>query len=349
MQLRQRVESCNLHHYRVTVSEAGDPHPKALPGSSRRKPAPGIDLSMNIQFEKIVDQVSRLIYGKKKQIQLSLTCLFAGGHLLIEDMPGIGKTTLAKVISRTLNLKFARVQYTSDMLPGDLLGVSVFDSKASAFVFHPGPIFSQILLADEINRATPKTQSALLEAMEEGQVTVEGKTRPLGTPFFVIATQNPLEQSGTFSLPESQLDRFLMRISMGYPDRAAEHLLLKSGGPHSAIQEIAPSLETGEVIALQQQIRAVHVSDALVEYVQDILAFTRTGPHFHMGLSPRAGIALLSATRSWAFLQGRDHAIPEDIQAILPFVAGHRLHSAEDYAEFPLEKLSALLMEVPVP
>ncbi len=304
---------------------------------------------MKPPFEKIIGDVSGLIFGKEKQIKLALTCLFAKGHLLIEDMPGIGKTTLAKVISRCLNLKFSRVQYTSDMLPGDLLGVSVFDKENGAFHFRPGPIFSQILLADEINRATPKTQSALLEAMEEGQVTVEGATRPLEAPFFVIATQNPLEQAGTYPLPESQLDRFLIRIGMGYPDRSAERRLLESGGAGGSLDRIEASLDAEEVRGIQERIKEVHASGALLDYVQDLLEFTRSSAHFHVGLSPRAGIALLGAARSWAYLHGRDHLLPEDIQAVMPFVAGHRLLSAETFAEFPLPRLISIFEEVPVP
>jgi MoxR-like ATPase len=304
---------------------------------------------MNHQFNQIVGQISRVVLGKEDQIRLALTCLLAKGHLLIEDIPGIGKTTLAKVLSKCLGLNFRRIQCTSDMLPGDILGVSVFERKSSSFLFHPGPIFSQVLLADEINRATPKTQSALLEAMEERQVTVEGKTRALDQPFFVIATQNPIEQSGTFPLPESQLDRFLMRIDLGYPDRAAEKMLLSLGETRSALDDMQPMLTNKDVLMLQQQVGEVNVSDALLEYVQDLLGFTRRSPHFHVGLSPRAGLNLLIAAKSSAFLQQRDYALPEDLQQVMPWVVGHRLRSRDDGVEFPRDRLMSILLEVPVP
>ncbi|MFC1853823.1 AAA family ATPase [candidate division CSSED10-310 bacterium] len=304
---------------------------------------------MNNLFERSVAQISTVILGKEEQIKLALTCLFAKGHLLIEDIPGIGKTTLAKVLSICLGLQFRRIQCTSDMLPGDILGLSVFEKKNGTFVFHPGPIFTQVLLADEINRATPKTQSALLEAMEERQVTVEGATRPLEKPFYVIATQNPLEQAGTFPLPESQLDRFLMRIDLNYPDREAEKKLLKLGDTKSALAELKPCLTAAEVLRIQDQITKVHVSDALVEYVQDILDYTRTSSEFFVGLSPRAGMAILNAARSLAFLSGREHVLPEDVQNILPWVVGHRLRSAQDFREIPRDKLNSLIMSVAIP
>jgi MoxR-like ATPase len=243
---------------------------------------------MKQRFDTLVSQIGQVILGKEKQIRLALTCLFAQGHLLIEDLPGIGKTTLAKVLSRCLGLNFRRVQCTSDMLPGDILGNSIFEQKTGAFVFHPGPIFTQVLLADEINRATPKTQSALLEAMEERQVTVEGETRMLDLPFFVIATQNPLEQSGTFPLPESQLDRFLMRISMGYPGRKAEKQLLMQGETRDALDRLSCCLAPEDVQGIQTAIVGVHASAALLDYVQDLIDFTRNTPDFSVGLSPRA-------------------------------------------------------------
>lgn len=302
-----------------------------------------------MQFEQIVDQIGQVILGKEEQIRLALTCLFARGHLLIEDLPGIGKTTLAKVLSKCLGLQFRRVQFTSDMLPGDILGVSIFDRQSNLFIFHPGPIFTQVLLTDEINRATPKTQSALLEAMEEGQVTVEGETRPLETPFFVIATQNPLEQSGTFPLPESQLDRFLMRIDMGYPDRAAEKKLLMGEKAEVLLDRMESCLMAESVAEIQEQVNQVHISDAFLEYLQDILGFTRTSVHFQVGLSPRAGLALLQAARSWALLQGREYAVPEDLQKILPWVAGHRLKSRENPVELNRDRLMDILKAVPIP
>lgn len=304
---------------------------------------------MMVRFDQIIQQISRVILGKEEQIRLALTCLFANGHLLIEDLPGIGKTTLAKVLSKSLGLKFRRIQCTSDMLPGDILGVSIFERKSSSFVFHPGPIFTQVLLADEINRSTPKTQSALLEAMEERQATVEGKTRPIEHPFFVIATQNPIEQSGTFPLPESQLDRFLMRIDLGYPNRLAEKRLLKMGTTKSALERLQPLVSSKDVLMIQQQVAKVHVSDALLDYVQDLLEFTRSTNYFHVGLSPRAGLNLLMAARSWACLQGRDHALPEDLQATMPWVVSHRLRSKEDKREFQMDRLQSVLMKVPIP
>jgi len=304
---------------------------------------------MREPFHDIVMQISAIVLGKKDQIRLALTCLFARGHLLIEDIPGIGKTTLAKALSKCLGLQFRRVQFTSDMLPGDILGTSIFDRKQSVFLFHPGPIFTQVLLADEINRATPKTQSALLEAMEEQQVTIEGETRGLGSPFFVIATQNPLEQYGTFPLPESQLDRFLMRIDLGYPDRMAEKKLLKSENVRDLLTNMPACIVSENVLKVQKRIGVVHISDALLNYIQDILAFTRTSTHFHIGLSPRAGMAIAQAARSWSYIGGRDYVLPEDVQKILPWVVGHRLRAKETLEEIPRQRLTTILSEVPIP
>jgi MoxR-like ATPase len=304
---------------------------------------------MRDRFHDIVQQISAIVLGKEDQIRLALTCIFARGHLLIEDIPGIGKTTLAKALSRCLGLQFRRVQFTSDMLPGDILGTSIFDRKQSVFLFHPGPIFTQVLLADEINRATPKTQSALLEAMEEQQVTIEGETRGLESPFFVIATQNPLEQYGTFPLPESQLDRFLMRIDLGYPDRIAEKKLLQSENVRDLLTDMSACIMSENVLEIQKEIAAVHISDALLNYVQDILAFTRTSTYFHMGLSPRAGMAIAQAARSWAYIDDRDYVLPEDVQKIMPWVVGHRLRSKEDLEEIPRPRLIKILSEVPIP
>ncbi|MCL7487150.1 MAG: MoxR family ATPase [Desulfobulbaceae bacterium] len=298
--------------------------------------------------DRIVSQVGRVILGKKEQIQTALCCLLAQGHLLIEDIPGIGKTTLAKVLAESLGLEFRRIQCTSDMLPGDILGVSVFEQKTGSFKFHPGPIFTQVLLSDEINRATPKTQSALLEAMEEDQVTIEGETRALAKPFFVIATQNPLEQAGTFPLPESQLDRFLIRIELGYPDRASEQNLLRGGGTKHLMEEIKSLVSPQEVVSFQKLVAAVHVSDALVDYVQNLIDYTRSSPVFHVGLSPRAGLALLRAARSWAFIHGRDFVLPEDVQKVLPYVVGHRLRQMDGQGEVAKEDLMELLLSVPV-
>jgi len=300
-------------------------------------------------FATIVAQIAAVVLGKEEQIRLALTCLFAKGHLLIQDIPGIGKTTLAKALSKCLGLNFRRIQFTSDMLPGDILGTSVFEQKSGTFVFHPGPIFTQVLLADEINRATPKTQSALLEAMEEQQVTIEGETRLLGNPFFVIATQNPLEQYGTFPLPESQLDRFLMRIELGYPDRAAERKLLQNENVKHMVSQMQECILDADVLEIQRRIDTVHISDALLNYIQDILDFTRSSNHFHVGLSPRAGLALMQASRSWAFLHGQDFVLPEDVQKVMPWVVGHRLRAKEDLEELPRSRLVEVLKEVPVP
>jgi len=266
---------------------------------------------------------NEIVLGKERQMRLALACLLARGHLLIEDQPGVGKTTLALTLARLLGLDFQRIQFTSDMLPADILGVSVFDRESGEFVFHPGPIFAQLVLADEINRATPKAQSALLEAMEERQVTVEGATRPLPQPFFVIATQNPAHQIGTFPLPESQLDRFLMRISLGYPDRAAERALLEGRDRRALLSELTPLLTPQALLVEQQRAASVHVAPALLDYLQALIAHTRHAPG--SGLSPRAALGLIAAARAWALLDGRDYALPEDVQAVLPAVVAHRL------------------------
>ncbi len=302
-----------------------------------------------MRYQNLIDRIGSVVLGKEEQIRLALTCLFAGGHLLIEDLPGIGKTTLAKVLSRCLGLEFRRVQFTSDMLPGDILGVSVFRQESDSFFFHPGPVFTHVLLADEINRATPKSQSALLEAMEEGQVTVEGETRPLNDPFFVIATQNPLEQAGTYPLPESQLDRFLMRIHLGYPDRRAEAMLLKEQGVDHLLDSLDTCLMEDSIPEVREKVAGVRASDALIEYLQDIIDFTRNSSHFHMGLSPRAGLGLLGAARSLAWLEGREFVLPEDLRHVFPWVAGHRLRSRRKLTELPAHRLMELLDEVPVP
>jgi MoxR-like ATPase len=276
-------------------------------------------------LQRVVEQASSVILGKEKQIRLALACLLARGHLLIEDVPGVGKTTLAHVLARALGLDFHRIQFTSDLLPADIVGVSVYDRNESTFKFHAGPIFAQVVLADEVNRATPKTQSALLEAMEEHQVTAEGATRPLPEPFFVIATQNPSHQVGTFPLPESQLDRFLMRIELGYPDRNAERALLQGAERRQLVQHLSPSMTPGELLSLQAMTRQVHASPALIDYVQALIEHSRRSPEFVAGLSPRAALALLNAARAWALIARRDKVLPEDIQAVLPGVAGHRL------------------------
>lgn len=296
-------------------------------------------------------QIGAVIVGKELQIRQSLTCLMAGGHLLIEDAPGVGKTTLAHAIAQSLGLPFRRLQFTSDLLPSDVIGVSVYDRSTNQFVFHPGPIFSEVLLADEINRASPKTQSALLEAMEENQVSVDGMARPLPQPFFVIATQNPLHQVGTFPLPESQLDRFLMCISLGYPDRAAERALLAGESRRDMLKTLRPVAKPADLVSAQLAVKAVFASGALLDYLQALLAHTRTSGRFAEGLSPRAGLALLQAARAWAWFDGRDHVIPEDIQNVLPAVAGHRLHAVQREGGRVLhgrELVAQLIQAVPV-
>lgn len=284
---------------------------------------------MSNLLHEVVERASEIILGKRPQIQRALSCVLARGHLLIEDLPGVGKTTLAHVLAKTLGLDYQRIQFTSDLLPADVLGVSIFDREAGGFQFHAGPIFSQLILADEINRATPKTQSAMLEAMEERQVSIEGKTRPLPEPFFVIATQNPSYQIGTFPLPESQLDRFLMRIELGYPDTDAECAMLAGSDRRQMTEALPAVLDLARLQALQRQADAVHVSEALIHYVQSLLAFSRATPHYAAGLSPRAGLALLRCARAWALLQGRDFVLPEDVQAILPNVVCHRLRAGD--------------------
>jgi len=277
------------------------------------------------KLHAVARQVNQVIVGKETQVRQALVCLLAGGHLLIEDVPGVGKTTLAHALAISLGLKFNRIQFTSDLLPADVVGISIFDRERGAFVFHPGPIFTQVLLADEINRATPKTQSALLEAMEERQVTADGATRALPEPFFVIATQNPTHQIGTFQLPESQLDRFLMCVSLGYPDAASERALLLGEDRRSLLKSLQTAMQPEELTEAQRSLAKVHVSGALVDYVQALAQASRQNGLFAEGMSPRAAIALLQAARAWAALEGRDHVIPEDVQAVLVPAAAHRL------------------------
>ncbi|WP_161881516.1 AAA family ATPase [Deinococcus alpinitundrae] len=283
------------------------------------------DVGLSSLVAATLAQLDRVILGKSGQVRLSLACLLAGGHLLLEDVPGVGKTTLAQAIAASLGLHFSRLQFTSDLLPADLLGVSIYEPAAREFRFHEGPVFTQLLLADEINRATPKTQSALLEAMEERQVSEGGTTRPLPTPFFVIATQNPASQLGTFALPESQLDRFLMTVSLGYPDPRAERELLLAGGRRDAARELSAVLTPHALLAAQESAAAVHVSGALADYVLALITASRAHPDVQAGLSPRAALGLLSAARAWAWLAGRAHVLPEDVQAVFGSVAAHRL------------------------
>ena len=277
------------------------------------------------KLHAVARQVSQVVVGKDLQIRQSLVCLLAGGHLLIEDVPGVGKTTLAHALAISLGLKFNRLQFTSDLLPADVVGVSIFNREKNGFVFHPGPVFTQVLLADEINRATPKTQSALLEAMEERQVTADGVTRDLPAPYFVIATQNPTHQIGTFQLPESQLDRFLMCLSLGYPDAAAERALLMGEDRRSMLKSLPTAMQPEELLTAQAALKSIHASTSLIDYVQALAQASRQGGLFAEGMSPRATIALLHAARAWAALEGRNHVIPEDVQAVLVPVVAHRL------------------------
>jgi len=305
------------------------------------------------QYQSLLQQtsqsISSVILGKRQQVQLALSCLLASGHLLIEDLPGVGKTTLSLTLAKVFGLDFQRIQFTSDLLPSDVLGVSIFNTQNQSFSFHQGPVFTQVLLADEINRSTPKTQSALLESMEEKQVTQDGVTRVLPRPFFVIATQNPSEQVGTFALPESQLDRFLMRIKIGYPDQQAEMELLKGNNRHELIQQLKPVITPEQLLELQSIIEKIHMSPALLEYVLTLIRSSRLSPWFISGLSPRAGLALQRCARAWAFLQGRDHVLPEDVQQVLPCVAAHRLQIHPEHLDKNIDELITLLIQqVPV-
>ncbi|HET6552109.1 MAG TPA: MoxR family ATPase [Dyella sp.] len=283
------------------------------------------DETLRNRLEAAMAQVNRVLLGKPRQVKLAFTCLVAGGHLLLEDVPGVGKTTLAHALAASFELDFQRVQFTSDLLPSDIIGVSVYERETGEFRFHPGPIFTGLLLADEINRATPKTQSALLESMAEGQVTVDGQTHLLPQPFFVVATQNPLDLAGTFPLPDSQLDRFMLRVSLDYPDAAAERALLTGSDRRDLLAQLSPQLDSSGLSQLARQAQAVTASGALLDYLQALLAASRRHADIRVGLSPRAGLALLGAARAWAFLSGRQHVLPEDIQALFVPLAAHRL------------------------
>jgi MoxR-like ATPase len=281
-------------------------------------------------IETTIAQLGRIILGKERELRLCIACLLARGHLLIEDIPGVGKTTLAHALAETLGLSYQRVQFTSDLLPADIIGVSVFERERSEFRFHKGPIFSQLVLADEVNRATPKAQSALLEAMEEHQVTADGHTYPLAAPFFVIATQNPVYQIGTYPLPESQLDRFLMRIELGYPDPTLERQLLLGQDRRDLLATLSPTLLPQQLLLMQTMVPGVHASEALLDYVQAIVRYTRESPAYEAGLSPRAAIALLRAAQAWALVHGHPGVLPEDVQAVMPCVVGHRLKPRDE-------------------
>ncbi|MBD3584957.1 MoxR family ATPase [Salinimonas sp. HHU 13199] len=275
-------------------------------------------------FDALIGALGKHILGKPQQIKLALTCMLAQGHLLIEDLPGMGKTTLSHALARLFNLDYSRIQFTSDLLPSDMLGATIFNAQTQDFVFRPGPVFNQLILADEINRASPKTQSALLESMEEQQVSIDGTTYPLPTPFFVIGTQNPTFQSGTYPLPESQLDRFLMKISLGYPDWEAEKAMLSDAG----IKDDTVSYSVEQLCDWQQRVKKVHASDAVINYILRLVTMSRTTPGFPHALSPRASKALLQAARAWAFIHNRDHVLPDDIQAVFVAVSEHRLRAS---------------------
>ena len=310
---------------------------------------PRMEPSLARQLSVLVDQISTIVVGKRDRIEDGIACLLAGGHLLIEDVPGVGKTTLAHALAVSLGLDFRRVQFTADLMPSDLIGVSVFERGKEAFVFHPGPVFAQVLLADEINRAGPKTQSALLEAMEEQQVSVENETRALPRPFFVIATQNPSDQLGTYPLPESQLDRFLLRITLGYPDRAAERELLAGGDRRAAAMRLRPVLLPAQLEEAQQAVLRVRAADALLDYLQALIAATRSGSWFVSGLSPRAGIAVLRVARARALMAGRDYVAPDDVQAILPQAIAHRLQPVPGAGRGAVEQVRAMVEATPIP
>lgn len=300
-------------------------------------------------LDAVLKSANGIILGKEAQIRMAVACLLARGHLLIEDIPGVGKTTLSHVLATLLGLQYQRIQFTSDLLPADIIGVSIFDRESSSFRFHPGPIFSQVILADEINRASPKAQSALLEAMEEHQVTADGVTRDLPDPFFVIATQNPIHQVGTFPLPESQLDRFLMRVKLGYPDRDAERALLKGEDRRDLIAHLKAAMTPDELRTLQKEVQRVVVSDALVDYVQALIAHTRDGSKFESGLSPRAGLAVLRGAQAWALMSGRKQVLPEDVQAVVPAVVGHRLKALVTAGTQAFDPAQELIRAVAIP
>lgn len=305
--------------------------------------------NLHTVLTRTIAAAGKIILGKELQIRLALACLLARGHLLIEDLPGVGKTTLAHTLARLLGLDFSRIQFTSDLLPADITGVSIYDREKSSFRFLPGPVFAQLILADEINRATPKTQSALLEAMEERQVTAEGETRHLPTPFFVIATQNPSHQVGTFPLPESQLDRFLMRLELGYPDRDAERALLASGNTREQLDDLPATISHADLLSLQQAAATVHAAPALIDYVQALVQATRQAAGFEHGLSPRASLGLLAAARAWALIEGREMVLPEDVQTVFPAIAAHRLLRVQGNGHAGNDEIAMLIRQTPLP
>jgi MoxR-like ATPase len=300
-------------------------------------------------IERACAAIETIILGKSNQVKLAVCCLIARGHCLIEDLPGVGKTTLSQSIARAFGLEFNRIQFTSDLLPADILGVSIFDPEERGFKFHPGPIFTHFLLADEINRATPKTQSALLEAMEEKQITVEGATHRLEEPFFVIGTQNPLDQSGTFPLPESQLDRFMMKLSLGYPDQAAERALLSGENPRDMMYRMQPVMKIKRFLEIQTAVGKVHCSEPLLDYVQRLVQATRNPGLFVYGISPRAALAIIQGSRAWALMDGRNHAEPGDVQAVFGVIADHRLTPAEQHSRQTSDLVDELLDQTAIP
>lgn len=304
---------------------------------------------MNSPILPVLDQLNQVVLGKGYQVKLAVVCLLAKGHLLIEDLPGMGKTTLGQAMAKVFGLDFQRIQFTSDILPADIVGANIFDREKSAFEFHPGPVFSQLVLADEINRATPKAQSALLEAMEEQQVTVEGHTYELPNPFFVIATQNPTHQIGTYALPESQLDRFLFKINLGYPDEALEKVLLKGESGRMKMPQLESLLDLGTLLDLQGKVADIKVTDHLLQYVMDLITATRQSPDFAHGLSPRAGLAVVSAAKAWAFVDGRDYVLPEDIQQVFVAASRHRLQSVKTSSTSTLELIEELMNNTSIP
>ncbi len=304
---------------------------------------------MRAEFKNIIDFLSSYLHGKEKAIEFTLVCLFSKGHLLIEDLPGLGKTTLAIGIAKTLGLDYGRVQATSDLLPSDIIGVSIYNKNTNEFEFKPGPIFNNIILVDEINRATPKTQSALLEAMEEKQVTVDGKTYKLPQPFFVIATQNPVEQYGTFPLPESQLDRFLMKISIGYPSREAEKEIIKGGSKREELYKIQPFISKEEIIKIQEEIKNVYVSDKIADYILDIVWATRESKYLESGLSTRGTLAIINTAKTNAYLEDRDFVIPEDIKKLYKYVIPHRVIFKPEYESQKEEIIKTIVESIPTP
>jgi MoxR-like ATPase len=303
----------------------------------------------NDSVRQLLNQLNTVLVGKPAQVHDAVACLLAGGHLLIEDVPGVGKTTLAHALARSFGLQFSRVQFTADLMPSDLSGISVYERGSESFVFHPGPVFAQVLLADEINRASPRTQSALLEAMEERQVTVEGETRALPQPFFVIATQNPQDQLGTYALPESQLDRFHMRLSLGYPDRRAERALLHGQDRRELLGGLPAVVTPTQLAGLQAQVQAVHLADPVLDYLQDLVAATRDGRWFVQGLSPRAAISVVRAAQAQAFLSGRNYVAPDDIADVLPQTVAHRLSPLHNAGRGAVEQVRAMLASTALP